>query len=120
VELKLTEEAGVRFVEGAPDLPLLRTTDDAVLLVEACFSNRVSSALLHAPNLTEKFFDLSSGQAGAILQQLRNYRIRLAVVCPPNTRFSRMFGEMAAEESRTGYFRVFDSAPPAREWLSRI
>ena len=106
MELTLAEEAGVRFVEGQPDTELMRSTEDATLLVEACFSNRVSSALLYAPNLTEKFFDLSSGEAGAILQKLRNYYIRLAVVCPPGSvRFSRMFGEMAAEETRTGYFQ---------------
>jgi len=118
MELTLAEEAGVRFVEGPPDSGLIRCIEDASLIVEACFSQGVSSALLYAPNLTEKFFDLSSGEAGAILQKLRNYYIRLAVVCPTNSvRFSRMFGEMAAEETRTGYFQVFDSAPAAREWL---
>jgi hypothetical protein len=120
MELTVAEEAGVRLLEGPPDLPLMRSTEDAVQLVEACFSNRVSAALLYAPNLTEKFFDLSSGEAGAILQKLRNYRIRLAVVCPPGSvRFSSRFGEMAAEESRTGYFQVFESAVAAREWLSK-
>jgi hypothetical protein len=118
MELTLAEEAGVRFVEGPPDSGLIRRIEDASFIVEACFSQGVSSALLYAPNLTEKFFDLSSGEAGAILQKLRNYSIRLAVVCPPDSvRFSRMFGEMAAEESRTGYFQVFDSPAGAREWL---
>jgi hypothetical protein len=118
--LAIAEERGVRFVEGPPDSGLIRRTEDATLLVEACFAQGVSSALLYAPNLTEKFSDLSSGEAGAILQKLRNYRIRLAVVCPPGSvRFSRMFGEMAVEESRSGYFQVFDSAQAAREWLSR-
>jgi hypothetical protein len=120
LELAVSEEAGVRFVEGPPDLPLMLSTEDATLLVEACFSHRTKSALLHAPNLTQKFFDLSSGEAGAILQKLRNYRIRLAVVCTPGSvQFSSRFGEMAAEESRASYFQVFESAPAAREWLSR-
>jgi hypothetical protein len=120
MELTVSEEAGVRFVEGPPGLPLMRSVEDSTLVLEACFSHRVGSALLCAPNLPEKFFDLSSGEAGAILQKLRNYRVRLAVVCPRDTvRFGRMFGEMAAEESRTGYFQVFESATPAREWLSR-
>jgi hypothetical protein len=120
LELVVSEEAGVRFVEGPPDRPLMRGTDDATLLVEACFSLRAKAALLYAPNLTQKFFDLSSGEAGAILQKLRNYRIRLAVVCPPGSvQFSSRFGEMVAEESRTGYFQVFESAAAAREWLSR-
>jgi hypothetical protein len=120
LELAVSEEAGVRFVEGPLDLPLMRSTEDATLLVEACFSHRAKAALLYAPNLTEKFFDLSAGEAGAILQKLRNYRIRLAVVCPPGSvRFSSSFGEMVAEESRAGYFRVFESAAGAKEWLSR-
>lgn len=120
LELTVSEEAGVRFVEGPPDLPLMRNAEDAALLIEACFSHRAKSALLHAPNLTQKFFDLSSGEAGAILQKLRNYRIRLAVVCAPGSlRFSSRFGEMAAEESRAGYFGLFDSDDRAREWLSK-
>jgi hypothetical protein len=120
MELKVSEKSGVHFVESPPDLPLMRTPDDAVRLIEGCFSNQARSAILHAPNLTEKFFDLSSGEAGAILQKLRNYGIRLAVVCPPGTvRFSSRFGEMVAEESRTGYFNVFESVEAAREWLSK-
>jgi hypothetical protein len=120
LELTVSEEAGVRFLKGPPDQPLLRSTEDATLLVEACFSHRAKAVLLYAPNLTQTFFDLSSGDAAAILQKLRNYRIRLAVVCPPGSvRFSSRFGEMAAEESRTGYFRVFDSDRAAREWLSK-
>ena len=120
MELTTSEQAGVRFLEGPPDRPLLRSTEDATLLVEACFSMRAKAALLYTPNLTQKFFDLSSGEAGAILQKLRNYRIRLAAVCPPGSvRFSSRFGEMAAEESRTGYFEVFEDAGAAREWLSK-
>jgi hypothetical protein len=119
-ELAVSEQAGVRFLEGPPDLPLMRSTEDATLLVENCFSHRAQAALLYAANLPERFFDLSSGEAGAILQKLRNYRIRLAVVCTPGSvQFSSRFGEMAAEESRTGYFQVFESDRAAREWLSK-
>jgi hypothetical protein len=120
MELTIVEEAGVRFVEGLPSLPLMRRIDDATLLVEVCLSSRVSAALVYTPNLTDKFFDLSSGEAGAILQKLRNYRIRLAVVCAPDSvQFSSRFGDMHAEESRTGYFQVFESVQAAREWLSK-
>ena len=81
--------------------------------------NEVDSALLHAENLTENFFDLSSGEAGAVLQKLRNYKIRIAVVYSPDSiRLSSRFSEMAAEEWRAGYFRLFESDRAAREWLS--
>jgi hypothetical protein len=119
-QLTLVDKGDVRFVEGPPGEPLLQTIDDAGLVVETCFSNKAGSALLYASNLTERFFDLSSGEAGAILQKLRTYRIRLAVVYTPGvTRFSRMFGEMVAEESRGRYFGLFETVEAAREWLSR-
>jgi len=87
-------------------------------VLEACFSAGVSSALLYAPNLTLRFFDLSSGEAGAILQKLRTYRIWVAVVCPPGSvRFSTRFNEMTAEESGGEHFRLFESVPAARAWL---
>jgi hypothetical protein len=55
---------------------------------------------LYAANLTRGFFDLSSGEAGAILQKLRNYRIRLPVVCGPGTaQLSRRFGDLLAEDA---------------------
>ncbi len=106
----VTEEGGVRFVEGPPGRQLMRNVEDAGMVVEACFSSGVGSALLYAQNLTGAFFDLSSGEAGAILQKLRNYGIRLAVVCAPESvRFSSRFSEVMAEESRGDRFRLFDS-----------
>jgi hypothetical protein len=117
--LTVAEHAGARIVEGSPGQLFMHSIDDASLVVEACFSNRARSALLYAPNLTAKFFDLSSGEAGAILQKLRNYRIRLAIVHTPDSpRFSSKFKEMAEEESRGNYFRLFESAEAARDWLS--
>ena len=116
--ITVTEEAGVRFVEGLPDRKLMRGVEDAGLVVEACFSGGVDCALLYAHNLTERFFDLSSGEAGAILQKLRNYRIRVAVVCAPGeVCFSSRFNEMTTEESRGDCFRLFDSRQTAQEWL---
>jgi hypothetical protein len=98
----------------------MRCAGDADLVVEACFTGGADSALLYAQNLTEGFFDLSSGEAGVILQKLRNYWIRLAVVCAPDSvRFSSRFREMAAEESDQDQFRLFDSRQAARDWLSR-
>ncbi len=106
------------FMEGPPGAPFMQRIEDANLVIEACYSAGVQSALLYAPNLTARFFDLSSGEAGAILQKVRTYRIRLAVVYDPETvPFSTRFGEMAAEEGRTGWFRIFESARGAREWL---
>jgi len=117
--LTIAETAGVRYLEGPPEGELLRKVDVPHSVIEACFSARIRSALLYAPNMTERFFDLSSGEAGAILQKFRTYRIRVALVCPPDSvRFSSRFPELIAEENRLPYFRFFESAEAAREWLA--
>ncbi len=96
----------------------MRTGEDASLVVEACFSARVNCALLYAPNLPERFFDLSSGEAGLVLQKLRNYRIRCAVVCTSDhSLFSKNFREMLDEESRGKHFGVFESREAAIQQL---
>src|SRR5258708_24835566 len=120
MKLTMVEEDGVTGLEGVQDQEFMSKIADTDGVIEACLSGRVRSVLLYAQNLTHAFFDLSSGEAGAILHKLRNYRIRLAVVCDPGrVQFSSRFGEMLAEEQRGPHFRVFETRAAARQWLGR-
>jgi hypothetical protein len=119
MQFTLMEKEGVCFVEGQPSQPFLRKIDDVSLVIEVCAENGVRSLLLYAQNLTERFFDLSSGEAGVVLQKLRTYGIRLAVVRDDGRRVSSQFGEMAMEERRGGQFGLFESAETARDWLGK-
>jgi Domain of unknown function (DUF4180) len=105
--------AGVAIVEGDAGESMIRRTDDTSRLLEACFSAKTQCALLYPANVTARFFDLSSGEAGLILDKLRRFRIRLAVVCPPGSvAFSRRFAELRADD-----LRIFESRDAALEWL---
>lgn len=74
--------------------------------------------LLYAPNLTDRFFDLGSGEAGTILQTFFQYRIRLAIVSAPGAvEVSRRFREVMVEEARRGRVGLFDSVDAARAWI---
>jgi hypothetical protein len=120
MELTLVDESGVKIVEGMPDERFMSSVHDINRVIEACFSGAAEAALLYAANLTDAFFDLSSGEAGAILQKLRNYWIRLAVVCPAGSvQFSSRFGEMLADERRGRHFGLFETRQAAAEWLRR-
>lgn len=111
--------AGENLVlEGPPGQPLIARAQDAARLVEACFEHGAHMLLLHAENLPDRFFDLSSGEAGEVLQKLRNYRIRLAVVRSDARPQSRLFGELLADEGRGSYFRLLDTPEAARAWLA--
>jgi hypothetical protein len=117
--LRLVEDPAVKIVEGTPGTGFMIKPEDASILLETCFSHETRNALLYAENLPVAFFDLSSGQAGAILQRLRNYGVRLAVVCAPGTEhFSTHFGAMLAEEQKGRFFGVFPDRAAARDWLA--
>jgi len=121
MELSIVEDEGIRFAEGVPDRPFMSRIGDANRVLEVCFANKSRLVLLYAQNLTSAFFDLSSGEAGAILQKLRNYHVHLAVVCPPGSvRFSSRFGELLAEERRRHDFGVFETREAARQWLKGV
>lgn len=107
------------FVEGAPGLPLLAKADDINDVIGECFGLQARSALLYAENMPPAFFDVSSQQAGVILQKLRNYGIQLAVVAAPGSvSFSSRFAELAAAERRDHAFAIFDNRDEAIAWLS--
>ena len=108
------EASGVRIVEGRPGASLMRRPQDATLLLEACFSAPARVALLYPENLTPRFFDLSSGEAGEILDKLRRFQVRLAIVCSPGTiRLSHRFREIISDD-----LRLFETCEAARLWLA--
>jgi hypothetical protein len=120
MELLVVEEGGTRVIEGQLGQPFMAGVADARAIIEACLSEGVYAVLLYAENLTPAFFDLISGEAGEILQKLRNYRVRLAVVrAPGSAQLSRRFSELMSEESREPHFRIFETRQAAREWLAR-
>lgn len=118
---RLTADGAVRLVEGRPDGAWMRTAADANRIVEVCASTDSRLVLLEPTHMTPAFFDLSSGDAGAILQKLRQYGVRLAVVCPPGSaRFSSRFGEAVAEERDRGWFGLFETRKAAADWLAAV
>lgn len=118
MHLSLVEDGVLVFIEGNPAESYLVFPADIDRLIEACFAEGVQAVLLYAANMTPAFFDLSSGEAGAILQKLRNYHIRLALVIPPDSVvISSRFPELVADERRGGYFGLFDTREAAIDWL---
>ena len=112
--LGLIDANGVRAVEGTRGQGLMQRPQDATLVLEACFSARARAALLYPENLTARFFDLSSGEAGVILDKLRRYHVRLAIVCAPESvEFSSRFREILADD-----LRVFEMRDAALAWLA--
>ncbi|MFD3917612.1 DUF4180 domain-containing protein [Streptomyces sp. NPDC058595] len=76
----LVEHHGVQVLVCDADGATIATEQDALdHLVGAAFQGAELVAV-PAGRFDDRFYDLSSGVAGAILQKLANYRLRLAVV----------------------------------------
>jgi hypothetical protein len=105
-------------VEGPVGVSLLRSAGDINDVIAECFGAGTTLALLYAENLPPAFFDVSSRQAGEILQKLRNYGLRLAVVVARGSAVSSRFHELQAAERRDGAFNLFDTRDAALAWLT--
>jgi PadR family transcriptional regulator AphA len=110
---------GCSYVDCLPGEPRLAGESEALDLVAACGEHRTHRLMLHEDNLTEDFYQLRTGVAGAVLQKFVNYFIRVAAVLPAERVNQGRFAEMVLESNRGNQFRVFQSRQLAEAWLIR-
>lgn len=115
--MKVQDGSGFRYLEGPIGKKLMSTDDDVMVVLEACANNDIDKVLLYASNMSDNFFDLKSREAGNILQKLRNYAIKLALVLDDESLLTGRFGEMVGEEKKGSDFSVFTDTKKAIDWL---
>ncbi|MFD3519194.1 DUF4180 domain-containing protein [Streptomyces sp. NPDC058653] len=77
----LVEHHGIPVLVCDADGAAIATEQDALdHLVGAAFTSAAELIAVPAERFDARFYDLSSGLAGAILQKFSTYRLRLAVV----------------------------------------
>lgn len=93
-------------------------TDGAFDPVRACIESGQRNLLIDREAMPAEFFDLSTGVAGRIVQQLTMYGIRMAAVVPDPSIHSGAFQDFAREANAGGVFRFFPDRARAVAWLS--
>lgn len=91
---------------------------DALKVITACIESGSHALLIDRDALPPEFFDLSTGVAGALVQRLTQYEIRMAGVVPDVSIHSRPFQDFAREANRGRWFRFFPDREQAVAWLS--
>jgi len=76
----LADLAGHRALVLSPTGPLLRSEDDARDLIQETFGTDIRLAVVPVERLDPEFFALRTGVAGAFVQKLVQYRLRLVVL----------------------------------------
>ena len=118
-DFTLHQDNEVSFAEAAPGQLLVRSPREYSRVIEAGLSASTRCVLLYASNLPAAFFDLSSGQAGELLQKLQNYGMRVAIVDDGGMARSSRFGDMLAEARRRGILALTETRDEALSWIKR-
>jgi len=117
MEVRVVDAGGVRYTEVLPGTVSFASEQDALDLVGACAGTLAWAALVHGDALSERFLDLRTGLAGAILQKFVNYRLPVAVLWTGEVPGGR-FGEYVRETNRGGHVRLFSDRAAAEAWLA--
>ena len=80
MHLILHENSSGTTAEAVSDSLLIQSEQDALRLLEELFAAGASGVILHQENLAVEFFQLRTGLAGAVLQKLVQYEMRVAIV----------------------------------------
>lgn len=92
----ITESGGLRVLHVAPVGDAIVSQEDTSDLIGNAWVENVEVIALPVSRLDPEFFRLASGQAGAILQKIANYQLKLAVI-----------GDIAAQLAASGALRDF-------------
>jgi PadR family transcriptional regulator, regulatory protein AphA len=117
---QLVEHAQNNYIACLVDGGKIENENDALDLVGICGEHQAHRLLLHGENLTDDFYNLRTGLAGAVLQKFVNYYIKTAIILPLERANQGRFGEMVLEANRSNRgFHVFQEEDKAVEWLVR-
>jgi hypothetical protein len=116
MKVRLAEKHGRKYVEGTATDRFIQREEDAVALVGVCGEHSAERLLLYAGNLSQSFFDLKTGLAGAILQKFVNHHVKVALVISSDLVQGR-FKEYVVEANRGNQFRTFQEKDEAENWL---
>lgn len=109
---------GTKIVELAAGGGTLESERDALDLISACMEHASDRLLIDGACLSEGFYRLRTGLAGAVAQKLGNYHVRAAVVVSPGASNQGKFKEFALETNRGGQFRLVETRDEALRWLA--
>jgi len=119
MDVQIAERESFRYLELISSEPPLSTEEDALTLVSLCGENDTNLLMVHQKALSEDFFQLKTGVAGAMMQKFINYSIKVGVVVPDRRELNTRFQELVSEVNNGNQYRIFTSGAEAEIWFFR-
>ncbi len=108
----------VEFIDLTESQSKINLESDLNELLSLCYYHNSNNILLSEKNLSDEFFNLRSGLAGAAMQKFANYQVKVAILLPSKAQHSERFRELMYEMSRSNHFRFYDNQEEAELWLT--
>lgn len=114
---KVIEKENKRYIELISCEAPINTEQDALDLIGLCGGHDTCLLMLHSQVLSDDFFKLKTGVAGAVLQKFTNYQIKVVAVVPEERVSVGKFKDMMIETNRGNQFRIYWDRAEAEKWL---
>lgn len=112
----LIEKNGESYLYLGPADKRIETERDGLDLISLCAQYGVNRLMIDAERLSDDFFRLATGLAGAVLQKFAQYNIKAAVVLNEH-KIKGRFVDFVKESNRGDQFRACQSKEEAENWL---
>jgi DNA-binding PadR family transcriptional regulator len=119
MDYKIADNGNIRYLELISTVKPLDTEQDMLDLISLCGENEINMLLIHGSCLSEDFYNLKTGVAGAMLQKLVNYYIKAAVVITDKSGLSKRFTELISEANQGSQYCFPSSVGEAEDWFER-
>ncbi len=118
MEVKVVTVGEKNYLAGLPGKRLIQVEEDINSLFGLFYEHHTSRLLLYPENLSDKFFDLSSGEAGMVLGKFSTYQVKaVAVMDLDRVPHSHKFEDLVIELNRGNQFRFYKDLSQAEQWL---
>jgi DNA-binding PadR family transcriptional regulator len=114
---QVKERRGKRYLHIASGGTPIEREKDANAVIELCVEHDTNAVLLDGYVLSDAFFTLRTGLAGAVLQKFVNFSIKTAAVIEEGRPLPVRFREMVFEYRSRSTFCVFTNPEEAVDWL---
>lgn len=118
MDYKITENYGKKYIEVESSGVKINSEQDALDLIALCFEYGVNIMIINDKVLSDDFFNLKTGIAGAVVQKFINYSIKSGIVISDEQTFNERFKEFALETNKGNNFRIFYNSSDAEKWIS--
>jgi len=108
----------IDFIDLTESDSIINQEGDLNDLLSLCYFHNSNYILLVDKNLSDEFFNLRCGLAGAALQKFANYQMSVAIVLPTEANHKQRFKELIYEMNQSTHCRFFDHREIAELWLT--